>query len=240
MNLIEKFAPVLRGVPAPRIRDPRLLIDENKADRIEVYYAPFEYVNRDARMVLVGITPGSTQMENANSEARIRLKGGALPVDVLKPAKEIGSFSGDLFRGNVVRQLNHWGVQHWLGIHDSAELFSSAASMLHPTSLIRYPTFVNGEGYAGTPDMLKQPLLKRHLYEHFVSEIPELPDALFFTLGPKVQRVLDTLARDRVISEEKILGGLLHGSPNNTYRVRLSGRSAQRTTPISHKSRAIR
>jgi len=67
--------------------------------------------------------------------------------------------------------------------------------------------------------MLRQPLLKRYLHEYFVSEIAQLPDALLFPLGQKVKRVLDLLALTKVIAEEQIVGGLIHGSPQNTYRV---------------------
>lgn len=43
--------------------DERLLID--REGNLSVYYAPFEYVNPAARVVIVGITPGRTQMRNA-------------------------------------------------------------------------------------------------------------------------------------------------------------------------------
>lgn len=50
------------------MRDGRLLMDSDGA--VKIYYAPFEYINPEARIVLVGITPGPTQMVNANNEAR--------------------------------------------------------------------------------------------------------------------------------------------------------------------------
>lgn len=58
-SLFERFAPVLRGPVLPDVRDERLLIDAQGA--IKIYYAPFEYINRQARVVLVGITPGPTR-----------------------------------------------------------------------------------------------------------------------------------------------------------------------------------
>lgn len=36
-----------------------------KEGKISIYYAPFEYVNENARIVLVGITPGLQQAANA-------------------------------------------------------------------------------------------------------------------------------------------------------------------------------
>ena len=57
--LIEKFAPVLWGSRAPVVCDPGLLMDASGP--VKVYYAPFEYINSHARIVLVGFTPGPTR-----------------------------------------------------------------------------------------------------------------------------------------------------------------------------------
>ena len=76
-SLFRKYAPTLTDPVPPKVRDPRLLID--KAGDLKVYYAPFEYVNPEARIVLVGITPGPTQMVNANKEARLALQRGLPP-----------------------------------------------------------------------------------------------------------------------------------------------------------------
>src|SRR5438067_11223011 len=37
---------------------------------VSAHYTPFDYVNRDARVVVVGITPGFAQWKNAVREAR--------------------------------------------------------------------------------------------------------------------------------------------------------------------------
>ena len=34
----------------------------NKDGNIEIYYAPFDYINSKAKIVIVGITPGLQQM----------------------------------------------------------------------------------------------------------------------------------------------------------------------------------
>ena len=46
---------------------------------LAVYYAPFDWVNTQARVVLVGITPGHTQALNALNEAKRQLLSGATP-----------------------------------------------------------------------------------------------------------------------------------------------------------------
>ena len=44
---------------------------------LSVYYAPFEWVNPKARVVLVGITPGMVQAANALAEAQRAMTEGA-------------------------------------------------------------------------------------------------------------------------------------------------------------------
>src|SRR5260370_16603908 len=57
-----------------------LLLDHN--GRLSIYYAPFDYVNLEAELVLVGVTPGRTQMYGALEEARRQLQ----PAPTLEPA----------------------------------------------------------------------------------------------------------------------------------------------------------
>ena len=40
---------------------------------LSVYYAPFEWVNPEAKVILVGITPGKTQATNALAAAKAGL-----------------------------------------------------------------------------------------------------------------------------------------------------------------------
>jgi hypothetical protein len=51
--------------PSELINDKFLLFSDGK---LSAYYVPFHYMNRKARVVLVGLTPGWTQMERVLSE----------------------------------------------------------------------------------------------------------------------------------------------------------------------------
>ena len=234
-DLIEKYASILCGSTPPVVRDPRLLMDAS--GDVKIYYAPFEYINPCARIVLVGITPGPTQMVNANNEARRALQSGKSSTEAIQAAKSIGAFSGEPLRTNLVNQLNHWGFHHWLGLHDSAELFASARHLVQTTSLLRYPVFVDDDDYRGNPDMTKHPLLRKYLVENFAAEVAELNDAVFVGLGPQVQKVLDRLVQERVLSKERIIGGMLHPSGNCTYRINyLIG---DRCKPVPHATNPV-
>jgi len=228
--MIEKFAAVIRDSRAPVVRDPRLLLEESGP--VKIYYAPFEYTNPQARLVLVGITPGPTQMLTSLNEARRALLGGKSGPGAVRDAKMAGGFSGEPMRSNLIKQLNHWGFQDWLGLSDAAELFSSARHFIQTTSLLRFPVFVDEDDYRGTPDMTRHPLLRSYLLEHFVAEVRALKGAVFVGLGPQVQTVLERLARDGVIGKDRVIGGMLHPSGNCTYRITyLTG---DRRGPVPH------
>lgn len=231
----QKFQSVLRAPEAPKVRDPRLLIDQDGA--LQVYYAPFEFVNPTARVVLVGITPGPTQMSNANAEARRVLLAGGSDAEAIRTAKRVAAFSGEPMRSNLIKQLNHWGFQRWLGVKDAAELFAGEQPLLQTTSLLRYPVFLSDDDYRGTPDMTRNPLLRKHLLSGFVEEVAALPSAVFLGLGPVVQKVLEKLVSDRILPSSRVIGGLLHPSGNCTYRINyLIG---PRSTPPPHATNPI-
>jgi len=217
LTFIQRFAPVITATQAPTERDERLLMD--REGDLSVYHAPFESTNRQAKVALVGITPGPTQMVNALQAARSALAAGSNFASAVQAAKATGAFSGEPLRGNLVRQLRHWGVDRWLGLKDADELFGSARHLVQTTSLLRFPVFVGDTPYAGNPDMTRHPLLRRHLMEHFVREAQALPDAIFVALGPTVAKVLQWLVDHGHLPADRVALGMLHPSGNCTYRI---------------------
>lgn len=234
-TLIRQFAPALTDPRAPEGLDSRLLIDSH--GDLAAYYAPFEYLNLRARIVLVGITPGPIQMVNAHRTVRHALLSGKSFEEAVRQAKEAAAFSGTALRNNLVSQLNHWGVHTWLGLADSSELFGSARELVQTTSLLRYPVFKGGEKYEGNPSMTRNKWLRNQLMAHFVKEVQQLPDAVFLSLGPKVQEVMNTLVTEGVLTANRVITGMLHPSGENGYRIKymLSGR----TDPIPHRTNPL-
>lgn len=98
LSNFQRFKQFLIDERPPHDRDERLLMEQ--AGGTTVYYAPFEFVNPVARITLVGITPGPTQMLNACSAARSALLAGANDADALRQAKLTGAFSGEPMRSN--------------------------------------------------------------------------------------------------------------------------------------------
>jgi len=214
-TLFSQYANTIRIKNFNGLNDDLLMERDGK---LSIYYAPFDYTNTQAKVVIVGITPGKTQMVNALNEAHRQLNRGASMEDALRAAKRTASFSGAM-RPNLIGLLDRIGLHRRLGIATCAALFESANHLVQTTSVLRFPVFVDGENYSGNPNMLKQPLLRRYLLEHFGQEARTLSDALFVPLGDKVAQALEFLACEGVIDSRRVLGGLPHPSGANAERI---------------------
>lgn len=194
-----------------------LLIE--REGRVTVHYAPFEHLTPGARLAIVGITPGRTQMINAVIEAQRALKAGASDLEALRCAKLSGAFSGGL-RANLIRMLDAVGANRYLGLNSCARVFdSSHAGLVHTTSVLRNPVFVDGANYNGTPAILRTAILRRQLEEVCARELNALQDALVLPLGPKVHEALRHLAERGLIDSARVLPAMPHPSGANNERI---------------------
>jgi hypothetical protein len=185
---------------------------------LTIVYAPFDYVEQNARLVVVGITPGRVQAENAISAAGRAINRGCTPAEAMREAKLAGSFSGPL-RENLVAMLDHVGLHRAVRIGSCAELFRPAFRDVHFTSALRYPVFVDAKNYSGNPDMLRTPLLREAVDLWLAAEARSLSHAFWLPLGPKPQVALDYLADAGILAREKLLSGLPHPSGANAERI---------------------
>ena len=186
--------------------------------RYRSYYIPFESVNRAARVVVVGISPGFAQWKNAMREAQRQMEKGSRREEVLRAARQAGAFSGAI-RPNFVALLDAIGVQRWLGIASCATLFGDDAHLVHIGAILRHPVFVDGKNYSGTPAMPRHAFLRDETLRYFAHEAAMLPDALYIPMGASVSEGLDWLAGQGVLPASRILHGLPHPSGANAERV---------------------
>jgi hypothetical protein len=219
---IERYANVIAALPVrDRFGKSDLLIPEFRLFRdnsLEIYYAPFDFANAKARVAIVGITPGWTQMEMAFRHTRLALKEGLSFSDGSQEAKKVASFAGAM-RNNLVKMLNEIGLQKALGVESCVSLFGNATEFLHTTSAIRYPTFVRGRNYTGhSPEILSHPILV-HFVEHVLApELVSMPGALVIPLGKCVDTVLGSLVKAGSLDAKACLLGFPHPSGANGHR----------------------
>jgi hypothetical protein len=224
-NLFSRFAPVLRDMTEAELaaeieRPQRLLLSGGMAGgkRIDIAYAPLDHVNVDARIVVVGLTPGRQQMRNALMEARRCLRAGRSEADALAAAKVFASFSGPM-RANLVAMLDSIGVNRLLGLQSVASLWDSDAHLAHFTSALRYPVFIDGKNYSGAPPLLATPLLREQFMTRFVAEAARLRHAIFVPLGPTVGRAVEFAAGKTGLDPNQVLAGVPHPSGANAERI---------------------
>lgn len=223
-SLFPEFADKVRNLPDSAVADPRahppLLLHRSAAGKrtVEMIYAPFDHINTAARVVIVGLTPGVQQARNALKAARSALRKGAAMEAAAAEAKVYASFSGPM-RNNLVRLLDHIGIARMLGIGSTAELWGRRADLVHFTSALRYPVFVDGQNWSGQPDMLRIPEMRGWLERYTGKELESLKQALFVPLGPKVTAALEHLSRAGIIDATRVLSGLPHPSGANAERI---------------------
>lgn len=157
-------------------------------------------------------------MTNAIREARRLLLSNAEPEAVLRAAKRTASFSGNM-RPNLIALLDSIGLQDWLRIRTCADLFSDAADLVQTASVLRYPVFINGENYSGSPDPLGHPLLKRYMLAYFAQETRQLSASVFVPLGDKAAKVLRHLVSEGIVDKGRVFDGLPHPSGANAERI---------------------
>jgi hypothetical protein len=240
-NLFSKFRSVIYELDETDDRALECLLLEREG-RLSIYYAPLDHITTGAKVVLVGITPGRTQMVNALRDARQQFRKcrDIQDADCLAAAKRAASFSGTM-RPRLVEMLDYFGINKWLGVVTCHELFQkSGCHLLHATSVLRYPVFKDGADYnGGGPNILKSKLLWSYVSEYFVSEAKLLRNAVFIPLGDTVSEVVETLTKDGVIAEDRVLTGFPHPSGANNERINYLLEKKSRSA-LSSKTNALK
>lgn len=182
-------------------------------------YAPFDHIERGAKVVIVGITPGEQQARNALLEARRQLISGVSHATALEKAKVFASFSGPL-RTNLIAMLDHIGLHRWAGLDSMAELWDGRSDLVHFTSALRYPVFVNGDNYSGQPSMTATPILRGLLDTCLREEALALSRAIWIPLGPKATQGIEWIIQEGALDRNNALIGLPHPSGASSERIK--------------------
>lgn len=216
----EKYLNVVKQIDLPAYRAGAVASDLliSISGDLTVDYAPFDHIERGAELVIVGLTPGRQQAANALETLASELTKGTPEKLALERAKRTASFSGPM-RTNLLAMLDAIGVPALYGRERSEEFFSDAKSRVHFTSALRYPTYLGGKNYSGTPDPLKHPMLRKMIDTYLAEEALALPDAMWVPLGQHAEAALLHLARDGRLARANILAGLPHPSGANAERI---------------------
>ena len=220
-DLLQRYSDIIIGASEHELRsDPSLggrLVLTSEGE-ITISYAPFDYITSNAKIAIVGITPGAQQATNALIKARQQMIAGESIETALKSAKVYASFSGPM-RANLVSMLDYIGLNRWVGVATCANLWDESAELVHFTSALRYPVFVGRKNYSGAPSMSRNPVLRDLVTNYLAEEAAMLPEAVWVPLGPRAQEGLNVLITTKVLSENRVLSGLPHPSGANAERI---------------------
>ena len=198
--------------------------------RYEVYYAPLgERLSANsldkARVFFIGITPGKSQA----------IKAFKHYFDPDPSGRDSVSFEGSM-RTNLVRLMDGLGLPKALRITSTRDLFESPEhrALTKNTSLLKYPVFLNGRDYGGSPSPLKHPFLLRMIDEIFLKTLSGLNrSALIVPLGKCANNVIHGLVpRLGGNMMERVLLNFPHTSGSNNGGIAVY---TQSTLPALHR-----
>jgi hypothetical protein len=179
-HLIQEIK-LIKNINKKSIKINKFLFDKEK--NIEIYYAPFDYINSKAKMVIIGITPGLQQMLQSYEVIN---QGKSL-----KEVKDLSSFKGSM-RTSLIKYLDELKINNILKIKSCESLFNTNSRYLHTTSLVKYPVFDKGKNYSGT-NLLKKKILLDFIEKNFLKELKTLKKSIIVPLGNTVSSTIKYL-----------------------------------------------
>ena len=179
-----------------------------KDGNIEIYYAPFDYINTKAKIVIVGITPGLQQMLQSYEVIN---QGKSL-----KEVKDLSSFKGSM-RTGLIKYLDELKINDILKIKSCESLFNKNSRYLHTTSLVKYPVFDKGKNYSGA-NILKKKILLDFIEKNFLEELKTLKKSIIVPLGNTVSSTIEYLNNKYNLKLACFLKGFPHPSGANARK----------------------
>jgi len=209
---------LVRALAEPNPMDLGLLLWHDGP--LSAFYAPWDWVNTSAKIMLVGITPGAAQAAKGLREAQRCLREGLANEETLRRANAVGSFSGPM-RANLVTMLDGIGLGGVLGIDSTARLFDTHPHLAAKTSAISCPVFVNGQNYGGgNPSLIRHPALRSLVRASLGPRVAMAAGALVIPLGTAAQDAVMLPTADGLLDRGRCLLGFPHPSGANGWRVR--------------------
>jgi hypothetical protein len=196
----------LQNIDTSSIVSKKFLIE--KDGDIEIYYAPFDYINSKAKIAIVGITPGLQQM----TQSFQAIKDGKS----LKEVKDLSSFKGSM-RTTLIKYMDELKINKILKIKSCESLFNIDSKYLHTTSLVKYPVFDKGKNYSGA-NILKKKILLEFIEKNFLKELKVLQNSIIIPLGNTVSSTIDYLNTKHQLNLRCFLKGFPHPSGLNVRK----------------------
>lgn len=221
--LFDAYKEKIRTLPLNRpLVKADLLVDSfllHQWGEVEMYYAPHnEYIHQEAKLMIIGITPGWQQMAAAYQAARKGVEQNLTATEICRAAKEAASFAGTM-RNNLIGMLDRLELPQALNLDSSRALFTSQRPWLHTTSALKYPVFSSRRNYTGySPNLLTTPFLKTCASASLLHEWSLLGQVFIIPLGRIVEHLLHPFVKEGRLDERQCAWGFPHPSGANGHR----------------------
>ncbi|WP_409276054.1 hypothetical protein V1499_10675 [Neobacillus sp. SCS-31] len=165
------------------LRSRQFLLEKDVQRKLEIYYAPFEYINTSSKILIAGITPGMHQMRVAYQTVHGFRCKDTLDEEILHEVKKRSSFEWPM-RRNLVAMLDELGLADHLGIPTTMDLFGASNHLVQTASILPHAVFFDGKNYNGSrPDPWKTDILRAQIETYFANDHSVLDAPLIIPLG---------------------------------------------------------
>lgn len=173
----------------------------------------FDYVNKDAEVMILGITPGPNQAVNVEDAKRLSKK----------ELKRKYAFSGTLMRKNLIDELNYILLNKFLNIKDCKSLWEDDFSRVEMTSLLKNAVYKNNERktpFNETQKINKNEQLKNEFENGFKNDCKKYKNLrIIIALGKKIKIIIDELQKEGIIDSSVKILSIPHPSGGNNGQV---------------------
>lgn len=173
----------------------------------------FDYVNKDAEVMILGITPGPNQAVNVEDAKRLSKK----------ELKRKYAFSGTLMRKNLIDELNYILLNKFLNIKDCKSLWEDDFSRVEMTSLLKNAVYKNNESktpFNETQKINKIEQLKNEFENGFKNDCKKYKNLrIIIALGKKIKIIIDELQKEGIIDSSVKILSIPHPSGGNNGQV---------------------
>ncbi len=186
----------------------------------------FDYVNPKAKVVIVGITPGNSQLDGSREGMSS------------KEIKREYAFAGKM-RPNLVNMLDYIGVNSLLDIESCKTLWDNDFDKVDMTSLLIDATYVlkkdgTKEMFRHAEKIVKSEELSKRLEDGFVKNCKKYENSqLFVACGAGVYNILKKLHEEKKINGEVVY--IAHPSGANMKCIQCYLGKKEPTTPSLQK-----
>lgn len=170
----------------------------------------FDYVNPNAQVIIVGITPGNSQLKDSREGKS------------LEEIKRENAFAGKM-RPNLIAMLDSIGINQMLGIESCRSLWAEDFSKVEMTSLLKDATYEikkdgSTEMFKDTSKIAKSPKLTQLYESGFITDCHHYSKAkIFVACGKSVYDRLIELQAKGIITVPIVC--IAHPSGANAGRI---------------------